>query len=302
MIDRLLDLAAVAAADVPDSARTMARLSLFDWLVCGLAGADEPVAGIVRDYARSEGGHPVAAVFGGGPVPARAAALVNGTISHALDCDGLMGAQGFVPTHSDAPTLAGIRDLPPPQTFVFGAVKYKLHACCHGTHAMIEALAVIKHSHNLTIERVAAINLRTSPRWLSVCDIKAPRTGLAIKFSYNWLAGMVLSGMSTSRDDSYGDGLAQDGALAAFAARVTVSGADEVGDMQAVGEVVLSDGNRLDFAHDLAARLPVAMLERSLMAKAKGLLGAARADRLWSAVAGLVGVSARELGRMVAAS
>ena len=82
-----LDLAAFPAGDIPASARSMARFSLFDWLVCGRAGVAEPLAVILRDYVGAEGGRPVASVFGGNQAPARAAALVNGATSHALDYD-----------------------------------------------------------------------------------------------------------------------------------------------------------------------------------------------------------------------
>ncbi|RYG92104.1 MmgE/PrpD family protein [Loktanella sp. IMCC34160] len=70
-----------------DDARAMMRLSLFDWAACGLAGVAEPLAAILRDKALAEGGAPQATLFGGGRVPARAAAQVNGAVSHALDYD-----------------------------------------------------------------------------------------------------------------------------------------------------------------------------------------------------------------------
>ncbi len=429
LLQQTLDLAAMPAGNIPASARSMARFSLFDWLVCGRAGVAEPLAKILRDYAAAEGGRPVASVFGGNRAPARAAALVNGATSHALDYDdthfahvghpsvgiypaalaageevgataaevadafligaeasvrigmvlgaghynrgfhqtatagafgatiaagrlygltrdqmrvaiglcatrasglksqfgtmgkpynagiaasngvecaglaragftsaddGLLGAQGFVPTHADAPQPA-----PPPGAFLFEDIKYKLHACCHGTHAMIEALAALQHAHNLTPDRVARVHLRTSPRWLSVCDIKLPRTGLEVKFSYTWLAGMVLAGIPTASDRAYSDALAGDADLAEFAARITVAGDAGVTDMQAAGEMRLTDGGTLPFAYDLAARLPDAVLERSLRAKATGLIGAG-GERIWAMVAGLEALSARDLGKALA--
>ena len=416
------------ATDIPASARQMARFSLFDWLVCGRAGVAEPLALILRGYVGAEGGLPVASVFGGAPAPARAAALVNGATSHALDYDdthfahvghpsvgiypaalavgqevgataaavadafligaeasvrigmvlgtahynrgfhqtatagafgatiaagrlygltreqmraaiglcatrasglksqfgtmgkpynagiaasngvecaglaragftsaddGLMGAQGFVLTHADAPQPA-----PPKGGFLFEDIKYKLHACCHGTHAMIEALAAVRRAHNLTPDRVAGIHLRTSPRWLSVCDIKTPRTGLEVKFSYGWLAGMVLTGIPTASDRAYTDALAQDAILAGFATRIAVTGDPGVTDMQAAGEVRLTDGDTLPFACDLAARIPDAVLERSLRAKATGLIGA-EGERMWAIVARLDHLSARDLGKVL---
>lgn len=427
LLDQVLDLAALDGAAIPATARQTARFSLFDWMVCGLAGVDEPLAGILRDVIGAEGGVPVASVMGGGMMPARAAALVNGATSHALDYDdthfahvghpsvgiypaalaagemvgasgaqvadafligaevsvrvglvlgavhyncgfhqtatagafgatvaagrlmgltraqmraalglcatrasglksqfgtmgkpynagiaaangvecamlaragmtsaddGLEGLQGFVPTHSDAPGAVPAWD----GRFLFEDVKFKLHACCHGTHAMIEALAAL----GLKADQVRAIRLRTSPRWLRVCDIKAPRTGLEVKFSYVWLAGMVLHGIQTAADTAYTDALCADVRLADLAARVDVRGDAAVGDMQAVGEVVLNDGQTLPFAHDLAAPIPPEVLGASLCAKAQGLLGD-RAGVLWAAVEGLDTRSARDLGALLRA-
>lgn len=433
-LSHLLALAALRPGDIPAVARQMARFSLYDWMVCGLAGVEEPLARILRDVVGAEGGHPVASVFGGNAVPARAAALVNGATSHALDYDdthfahvghpsvgiypaalavaealdapaaavadafllgaeasvrlglrlgavhynrgfhqtatagafgatlaagwlqglsadqmrvalglcatrasglksqfgtmgkpynagiaasngvecaalaragftapddGIDGPQGFVPTHSDAPTGAGIWDQPPPGRFLFCNVKYKLHACCHGSHAMIEALARLKHDHGLNADQVAEVHLRTSPRWLSVCDIKTPRSGLEVKFSYGWLAGMVLQGIPTASDRAYTDALAGDAALADFARKVGVTGDAAVTDMQAEGQVILTDGRRLPLQHDLDAPIPAERLQASLRAKAAGLIGAARAEALWQAVAGLDELSARDLGAML---
>ncbi|MHA6262000.1 MmgE/PrpD family protein [Arenibacterium sp. CAU 1754] len=79
---------ATAPATPTSAARHVARMSALDWLAVGLAGAQEPVAGIVRDMALADGGAAQASVFGASDrLPARAAALVNGTTSHALDYD-----------------------------------------------------------------------------------------------------------------------------------------------------------------------------------------------------------------------
>lgn len=430
-IDKVLDLAALDGAAIPDDARGYARFSLYDWMVCGVAGVDEPLSAILRGMMADEGGRPVASVLGGGQVPARAAALVNGATSHALDYDdthfahvghpsvgiypaalaageevgasaaavadafligaevsvrvglrlgavhynrgfhqtatagafgatvaagrlyaltraqmrvalglcatrasglksqfgtmgkpynagiaasngvecaklalggftsaddGIDGAQGFVPTHSDAPVHPGVWDVLPPARFLFTDIKYKLHACCHGTHAMIEALAAAQRTQGFTAGQVASVRLSTSPRWLKVCDIKKPRSGLEVKFSYAWLAGMVLSGIPTASDRAYTDTLAGDDALADFAGRVVVTGEARVGDMQAVGEVELQDGRVIPFAHDLDAPIPAVVLEQSLRSKAQGQIGL-RGETLWALVAGLDGVSARDLGR-----
>jgi 2-methylcitrate dehydratase PrpD len=77
----------VATATPSEQALGIMAQSLYDWMACGMAAVSEPVAEIMRAQALDDGGAAKAALFGGGHVPARAAALVNGTISHALDYD-----------------------------------------------------------------------------------------------------------------------------------------------------------------------------------------------------------------------
>lgn len=429
LIEQVLDLAFRPRAELPVTALQMARLSLQDWVVCGLAGIEEPLAGKLRAFALAEGGQPVASVFGGGAVPARMAALVNGATSHALDFDdthfahighlsvgiypaalaageavdasledvveafligaeaairigialgavhynrgfhqtatagafgatlaagrlygldrqqmraaiglcatrasglksqfgtmgkpynagiaaangieaaslaalgmtsaddGLDGAQGFLPTHSDAPEPVAARQ----QTdrFLFQDNKYKFHACCHGLHAMIEALNAVA-SQVGDPAGITAVEIRTNPRWLRVCNNPAPRTGLEVKFSYAWLAGMVLHGIPTGDDRVYTDGLAGDARLTRFASRVQVGGDAALTDAQVGGAVLLADGRRLDLAHDLMQPLPLAVLDTRLADKAGALLGA-RGAAVTAALA-QQGLPARALGALL---
>ena len=71
-----------------DELKRVAQLSLFDWFVVSIAGQAEPVSHIVRGQISSEGGNEDCTVIGTTKrFPARASALANGTISHALDYD-----------------------------------------------------------------------------------------------------------------------------------------------------------------------------------------------------------------------
>jgi 2-methylcitrate dehydratase PrpD len=205
--------------------------------------------------------------------------------------DGIAGPQGFIATHADA------LDPHAPWTevanrFLFEDVKYKFHACCHGTHAMIEAL------RSVAVASAAAksVLVRVNPRWLKVWDIKTPRSGLEVKFSYVWLAAIVLGGVDTAADRTYGDALAADPNLAACAGRVTVEGDDSLSDTAAEIEIVTTDGRTVRAAHDLAAPLPPEAVERGLRAKAEGLLGAEEAGRIWALVARTERRPAREIG------
>ncbi|WP_209833270.1 MmgE/PrpD family protein [Ruegeria sp. HKCCE3926] len=89
MTDFTAALATFAAGQVSTTAqaRIVTSLSVLDWMAVGRAGASEPVSCIVRDMVLAEGENAQAHLFGGGAAPQRGAALVNGTISHALDYD-----------------------------------------------------------------------------------------------------------------------------------------------------------------------------------------------------------------------
>jgi 2-methylcitrate dehydratase PrpD len=216
-----------------------------------------------------------------------------------ISCDdGVTGLQGFVDTHSDAPDYDSPWKDPPPRSFVFEDIKYKLHACCHGTHAMIEALLEAQRQQAFKPDEIASIEVHTHPRWLRVCDIKEPRTGLEAKFSYGLLAAIVLHGLDTSSEKTYTDALAADPALKKLASRMAVKGDEGLSDTAA--RVVIEAGDkRVKMAHDLAKRLPPDVLESKLRVKAKGLLGEANAERLWSGIESIDKLSARELAKLL---
>src|SRR5262249_39765195 len=85
---RLLDIASLDQKRLPERALRLAGLSLFDWVVGGQAGAGQPVSNLIRGFVEEEAGKAEASVIGSDMrLPARAAALANGTIFHALDYD-----------------------------------------------------------------------------------------------------------------------------------------------------------------------------------------------------------------------
>ena len=54
LLPHILDLATLDADRMPQDARKMARLSLFDWMVVSLAGADQPSSDIIRNFVAAE--------------------------------------------------------------------------------------------------------------------------------------------------------------------------------------------------------------------------------------------------------
>jgi len=405
---RLADFAVGQVAG--DGALAMMRLSLADWAACGIAGAGEPVAGLLREMVLAEDGAGQAALFGGGRVPARGAALVNGAASHALDYDdthfahighpsvavvpaalavaehvgadgaaflkaclvgaelsirvgvwlgrahyqagfhqtatagafgaaaaagrilgldagqmahalglsatraaglksqfGTMGkpynagiaaatgvevamlaragfvstpeglevAQGFGATHAGEADERAFDGLG--QDWRFETVSHKFHACCHGTHAMLEALAGL----DVAPEAVEAVELRTHPRWLTVCNLAEPRTGLEAKFSYRMTAAMALAGVDTGAMASFSDAVCLDPVLVGLRDRVTVVADESVAETAA--RVKVRVGQVLTAEHDLEAPMTLEDRERKLRAKGRALIGD-RSQAVWDAV------------------
>jgi len=54
-MEQLLALSAMPSSAMSDAARQLAAFSLFDWLVCARAGADQELSRIMRDFVREEG-------------------------------------------------------------------------------------------------------------------------------------------------------------------------------------------------------------------------------------------------------
>ena len=84
-------LAALASGLRADAlpARVIGRAQalVLDHLGVALLGATQPWAAKVRELALAEGGVGESTIYGFGRVPARAAALVNGTAAHAVELD-----------------------------------------------------------------------------------------------------------------------------------------------------------------------------------------------------------------------
>lgn len=191
---------------------------------------------------------------------------------------GIEGAQGFGPTHGGAGDLSGFDGLG--DRWFFEDISHKFHACCHGTHAMIEALAAL----DVSASEVAQLRVRTHPRWMSVCNQMAPETGLGVKFSYAMIAALVLAGHDTARLDSFSDARATDPQLVALRDRVEVTADETVGEMQSQVAVTRHDGQVVETFFDLAAPISFEKRRDKLRAKADALLGHARAEMLAQAV------------------
>lgn len=188
------------------------------------------------------------------------------------------GQNGFGPTHHGEGQGAAFDTLG--QEWLFESVQHKFHACCHGLHATLEALRDL----DAGADAVESVEITTHPRWLSVCNIATPESGLQSKFSYRMVTAMALTGYDTARLDTFDDALCADAGLAALRERVSVQSDDNLTEMQARLRVTLKDGSVQELFHDLDADPGLAARQNRVRAKAATLLGEGRADAIWQAI------------------
>ncbi|MCP3971471.1 MAG: MmgE/PrpD family protein [Rhodobacteraceae bacterium] len=184
-----------------------------------------------------------------------------GFVSNA---EGLQAPQGFGDTHAgqgDPTALDGLG-----KGWRLETVSHKFHACCHGIHATLEALATL----DADAARVESVEITVHPRWLTVCNIATPRTGLEAKFSYRLCAAMALSGHDTGALRSYSDAACNDPGLVALRDRVRVSTDETLPETAA--RVSVKAGERLETCHDLDAPISPEEQAAKLRAKAAALL------------------------------
>lgn len=187
----------------------------------------------------------------------------------------LDGPQGFGPTHHGAADPAAWDGLG--QNWLFEGVSHKFHACCHGLHAMLEAL------RDQTATGVEAVEILTHPRWLTVCNQPEPATGLEAKFSYRLTAAMALAGRDTGALSSFTAEATRDPALVALRDRVRVTADPDLTEMQARVRLTRG-GTTQELFHDLDAAQPLAARAAKIGAKAAALLGAEWAEATWAAI------------------
>ena len=154
------------------------------------------------------------------------------------------------------------------EDWLFDTVSHKYHACCHGTHAMIEALLSLGA---IDIAQIEEITLTTHPRWMPVCNKPAPTTWLEGKFSYRFLAALILRGGRTIGSEPEGffplDATSRD-----LMDRMDVTANEAVAETDTMLEIALKDGEVLQARFDLAAAEPLDQRRQKLLAKGEALL------------------------------
>ena len=98
--------------DLPEPVRELARQCMLDYIGCAVAGAGDPLVGMLLDEMTEAGGSAQASVVGHRVrLPALAAALVNGAASHTLDYDDVHLAMPGHPSVAVLPGLLALAEL-----------------------------------------------------------------------------------------------------------------------------------------------------------------------------------------------
>ncbi len=204
--------------------------------------------------------------------------------------DGLAGELGFGATHHGVAAEVKL----PRKDWQISDISHKFHACCHGLHAMLEALGGAK----VEAERIGAVKIRTHPRWMSVCNTLSPKTGLEVKFSYRHTAAMTLLGHSTGAISSFSDEMARNSEVCDQRDKIEVVEDESLSETQSQVTLTLISGEVRRLRHDLAAPMTLEARSEKLRTKVQALIGETQAEMLWQAVIGndLDAVTARFKG------
>jgi len=192
--------------------------------------------------------------------------------------EALEGPLGFGPTHHGADAEVKL----PKKDWQISSISHKFHACCHGLHATLEALA----GADVAPDRIAGVKIRTHPRWMSVCNTPAPKTGLEVKFSYAHTAAMALLGHDTGNTENFTDAVARNKDICALRDKVEVTEDAALSEMHAQVTLTLETGEVRRLRHDLDAPMSLEARSDKLRKKVQGLLDAPQEEALWNAVIG----------------
>ncbi len=193
--------------------------------------------------------------------------------------NGLEGKSGFGLTHHGEADNTAFDDIG--QHWMFETVSHKYHACCHGLHAMLEALGPVLP---VATDDITQVDVLTHPRWMTVCNIARPTTGLEAKFSYPMVAAMRLLGHDTGLPESFTDAICSDARIGALRDKIVVKADDDLSEMQAKVMIHMNKTGTESLFHDLDAAQNLVTRQARVRAKAAALLGQNRSDYLWQRI------------------
>ncbi len=170
------------------------------------------------------------------------------------------------------------------KSFTFENITHKFHASCHGTHATIEALLAMLKENTIMPEDIEKIYLKVNPRYLDICNIEKPKTGLQAKFSFKLMVALVVSGYDTTSLETFSDTICQKSSLVEIAERVSVSSDLAITETAAKVTLQTYSGKIFSSQYDLGQDFPIEMRERKIREKTNTLIGNSLGKSLWQEV------------------
>lgn len=195
----------------------------------------------------------------------------------------LESSQGFAKTHHGEFNDNAFDDLG--KRFLFENVSHKFHACCHGTHAAIEAMLSIREQNQIKPDTIKSIDITVHPQYLDICNIVSPATGLQTKFSYHMAAALTMNRHDTARMETFNDSICKDSSLQKLCECVQVNTNPGLSETSAEVTVLLTNGKIFNETHDLLEPVDLAQRESRVRAKCESILGCKHAEDLWQKVA-----------------
>ena len=226
-------------------------------------------------------------------------AAMNGLMAASLAARGFTGRADAIET-PDGFLSAHVKDWTPAPLaacdgrFLIRDTKFKAHAACALTHSSIENMLTLARRHGVTPAAIGKIELRVPRSSLGVCNISDPTTGLEAKFSLKTVAAMTLLGDATGDINAYGVERVTRPEVKRLAARIAVTGRDDLDGGEAVAIAALTDGRKIIERYDsYTAKVDLVAQRSALGGKFHALvtpvLGEAQTARLEEAVFALDG-------------
>ena len=194
----------------------------------------------------------------------------------------LDGEQGFAETHAGECNNAAFEGMG--EVFIFGDVQHKFHACCHGLHACLEALGRIIAEGGAVSGQIEMMSVSTNSRFMRVCNIASPTTGLEAKFSFRLVMALAVLGYDTAALDTYTDAICSAPPVVALRDMVVVSIDDTLAETESVVTVTDKSGVQKTARYDLSDPLPLAEKQARIAAKSASLISDGAAQQLWDNV------------------
>jgi 2-methylcitrate dehydratase PrpD len=192
------------------------------------------------------------------------------------------GIQGFASTHASENNINSFQDLG--RDFLFEDISHKFHACCHGLHASMEALASIRDREALIPDDVQEISIVVHPQYLNVCNIMSPETGLEVKFSYRFTAAMVIHGLDTARLENFSSSICLKSDLIKMSNKVIVKTNESLSETAAIVTLKTCDNQIFTDDYDLTKLIDPVERETKVRSKSVSLLGKENSNRLWNSI------------------